>query len=100
MVSQCLRTESGFCACLIATGHETGAAATTHSVGTLAKIVDWDQLDNGLLGISAIGEQRIRILEQQVAASQLITGRVEFLEPEPKTPVPEHHGQLNNCSEL
>ena len=94
MVSQCLRADSGFCVCLITAGTEAGSAATTEAVGTLARIVDWDQLSDGLLGITAIGAQRIRVIQREVAKNQLIIGRVEHIAPEPSLVVPDCHERL------
>ena len=51
MVSECLRNDSGFGVCLIRQGHEVGQAAITRSVGTYARIMDFQQYPDGLLGI-------------------------------------------------
>ncbi|MEJ2632144.1 MAG: LON peptidase substrate-binding domain-containing protein [Acidihalobacter sp.] len=51
MVRDCLRGGDGFGVCLIESGNEVGATPSIHKVGTLARIVDWDQRTgrNGLL---------------------------------------------------
>jgi len=61
MVSSCLKEDSPFGVLLIRDGGETGNA-TTHEIGTLARIVDWYQGSDGLLGVTAVGEQRFRLL--------------------------------------
>ena len=56
MIRQCLRETSGFGVVLIATGSEvarSGEKLDVHRVGTYCEIVDWNQLPNGLLGITA-----------------------------------------------
>ena len=64
---------------------ERGAAAPElGDVGTCAHIVDWDQLPNGLLGITIEGRQRFELLETGLRANGLVTGQVQLLpEPEP-----------------
>ena len=45
--------------------------------GTLARIVDWDQLPNGLLGITIQGEGRFDLLETRIQSTGLVMGEVE-----------------------
>ena len=85
MVSHCLKTDSAFGVCLIQDGSEVGKAAAPHKVGTLARIVDWNRLPEGLLGIMAVGGDRFRIESSEVANNQLLHGTVTLLpEPEPQ----------------
>lgn len=46
--------------------------------GTTAQIVDWDQLPNGLLGITIEGVQRFDLLATEVRANGLVVGEVEL----------------------
>ena len=55
MISDCLKNDRPFGVLLIRSGSETGPA-TTYEVGTLARITDWYQGSDGLLGITAVGE--------------------------------------------
>lgn len=89
MISERLRNDGPFGVCLISSGAEAGAAATPHEIGTLARITDWNRLEDGLLGITAVGEQRFRVLGSRVASDQLIIGRVRTLAPEPFVSLPE-----------
>jgi Lon protease-like protein len=45
---------------LIIEGTEAGAAATIASIGTAARLVDFDPLPDGLLGITCVGGRRFR----------------------------------------
>jgi Lon protease-like protein len=74
MVSRCMREDTGFGVALIVEGREAGGAAQTVQIGTLARIVDFEQLEGGLLGITARGERRFRI----VHGHQESDGRVEI----------------------
>jgi len=55
MVSDCLKRDRGFGVVLIEQGREVGEAASCHEVGTLARIIDWDKRDHGLLEIICQG---------------------------------------------
>jgi len=83
MVSQCLKADSGFGVCLIREGSEVGPAANTVETGVLASIVDWHQRQDGLLGITVMGEQRFDVLSVKVQKNQLaIADVVMRKEPE------------------
>ena len=88
MVADCLRNDAGFGVCLLRGGREVGPAAPCHDVGTLARIEDWEQGEEGLLHIAARGRQRFRLLDARVQPNQLTLGEVEWLEPEAVVPVP------------
>lgn len=89
MVRKCLRTETGFGVCTIREGGEVGTAAQVYPVGTRAMIADWEGRSDGLLGITARGEERFRILRTWAQPDQLLMGEVEFLEEPPPTAIPE-----------
>ena len=93
MVSQCLKSDLPFGVLLIREGGETGSA-TTHNVGTLARITDWYQGSDGLLGITAVGEQRFRLLGSDRQDDGLNMGDVEVLENEPSTPLPDDYQEM------
>lgn len=88
MVSRCTREGRGFGVVLIREGAEAAAAVLTHRVGTLARIVDFDQLDDGLLGITAVGERRFRLRESRRLPDGLNVGSVEWLMDMQAAPLP------------
>jgi Lon protease-like protein len=93
MVRSCMREGRGFGVVLIREGKEVGPAET-YDVGTMAKITDFHQLSDGLLGLSCVGQQRFRILRKSVQADGLNLGEVEWLTPEPTVGVPQRHARL------
>ncbi len=95
MVSDCVRTDSPFGVLLIRNGGETGPA-TTHSVGTLARISDWYQGSDGLLGVTAIGQHRFRLISSQRLAGGLNVGEVEILPDEPPMPLPDEYKAMSH----
>ena len=66
MASQCLKQGAPFGVCLIRDGREVGEPAMPAEVGTLARIVEWDMPQLGVLQVVAHGEGRFRILERHV----------------------------------
>jgi Lon protease-like protein len=94
MVRRCMREDAGFGVVLIREGREGEGPAEISEIGTLAKIVDFDQLPDGLLGLSCVGQRRFRILSRRRQADGLNLGEVEWLEPEPALPVPPRHARL------
>lgn len=95
MVSECVKGDSPFGVLLIRDGNETGPA-TTHEIGTLARITDWYQGSDGLLGVTAIGLQRFRVISSIREASGLNIGTVEILPDEPAVPLPEEYHAMPN----
>lgn len=94
MVSRCMKQETSFGVVAIHQGQEAGEVASFHEIGTLARIVDFDRLEDGLLGITCQGEQRFRVLSQRVQADRLCIGEVEILSEDPRTTLVASHNAL------
>ena len=95
MISDCLKNDKPFGVLLIRSGSDTGPA-TTYEVGTLARITDWYQGSDGLLGITAVGEQRFRLISVKRRSDGLNIGEIELLEPEDHHSLPEEYKPLAN----
>jgi Lon protease-like protein len=93
MVRRCMREDQGFGVVLIREGSEVGPAET-YDVGTIAKIMDFNQLPDGLLGLTCVGQQRFHIAKKTLAKDGLNLAEVEWLAPEPAVPVPGRHAHL------
>jgi hypothetical protein len=93
MVSECLKNDQRFGVLLIREGSETGSA-TTYEIGTLARICDWYQGSDGLLGVTAVGEQRFRLLRTDRRRDGLNVGEVETLPERTGTELPEEYKPL------
>ena len=93
MVSACMKSDTPFGVLLIKEGDESGLA-TTYEVGTLAKITDFYQGSDGLLGVTALGEERFRLLSSDSQIDGLNIGDVELLEAELFLPLPDEYRQL------
>ncbi len=90
MVSDCMKKDAPFGVLLLADGPEVGREPTvrTAAIGTLAKITDWYQGTDGLLGITATGTERFRLVSAERQPDGLNIGRIEICLPEPAQPVP------------
>jgi uncharacterized protein len=97
MTRDCLKREEPFGVCLIREGSEVGAPAVPEQVGCLAKILEWDMQQQGILNIKTHGGQRFRILERRPDAQGLVSAEVELIPPEVSTAVP---AEFASCARL
>ena len=79
MIKFCLENESEFGVVLIKEGEEVGETATPYEVGTAARILHVENLDDGRMNVITAGEYRFQILEVQEQHAYL-TGRVRMLD--------------------
>ena len=93
MISSCLKEDSPFGVLLIREGGEVGPA-TTYDVGTLARITDWYQGSDGLLGITATGTRRFRRISDRRRKDGLLIGEVELLPDPPEQVLPGNYRPL------
>ena len=106
MVGSCMRGGHGFGVVLIRNGNEARASAQDQlpeifDIGTEARIVDFNQADNGLLGIVAHGERKFRVRDTREQKDHLLLGQVEFLPEEPPGDLlPEHVNLVEVLKEL
>ncbi len=94
MVCRCLREDSGFVVSLIHAGKEVGEAAEVYTIGTEARIIDWEKREDGLLGIMALGTRRVRIDDTHVRDDQLLVGEVTPLPSESALALPDEFQPL------
>ena len=93
MIGERMRSDAPFGVLLIDEGKEAGPAST-YDVGTLARITDWYQGSDGLLGVTAIGEQRFRLLSAERQPDGLNVGEVELLPDEEPMSLPAEYNHL------
>jgi uncharacterized protein len=60
-----------------------------YEVGTVATVVDWDQLTDGTLGVVVVGGARFVLLSSRRQDDGLNLGTVTLLESEPAVALPE-----------
>jgi Lon protease-like protein len=99
MVRYCMREQSPFGVVLIRVGSEvgTGAVGETSPIGTTARIMDFNPLPDGLLGITCQGERKFKVSKHWQQEDGLHVADVELVEPEEAVDLPfeyEHLGEL------
>jgi Lon protease-like protein len=93
LVRDSLKADAGFGIVWLRRGKELAQQGQPEpelgDYGTLARIVDWDQLPNGLLGIVVQGGETFELLETTRQRNGLVMGEVNMaprLQPEPMQP--------------
>lgn len=94
MIGRCMRQNESFGICLIAAGEEVGKPATSHVIGTEARIIDWDMSQPGILGLTVRGARRFRLHEQIAAGDGLLTGIVQWFDDAPADELGKAHTAL------
>ncbi len=97
MTRDCLKREEPFGVCLIHEGTEVGAPAIPEGVGCLARIIEWDMQQHGILNLKTCGGQRFRILARETSTQGLISADVELIPPDATIAVPE---KFASCARL
>ncbi|MBU3070697.1 LON peptidase substrate-binding domain-containing protein [Aestuariicella sp. G3-2] len=101
LVSRCMKNDEGFGVVQIREGREVGRAPQVFQFGVEARIVDWEQLENGLLGITIQGCRKFTLSSTRVEADQLMMAEVNWLPEEPCEPIPDHYdGLLDLAAQL
>ena len=95
MIGRCMKQGGGFGVVCILDGDEVGVAPEGFAlVGCEARITDFQQQDNGLLGIRVQGGRRFTVLRTEVQRDQLILADVEWLDDEPEQPLQDEDADL------
>lgn len=94
MIRDCARNDSGFGVCLIREGAEAASSVKITPLGTHAKIVDWYTLEDGLLGVSAVGTWRFEVDSTREEEDGLLRARVRILPEPPSSPLPAAYSLL------
>jgi len=89
MIAQCMREDSTFGIVLIYKGEETGSDTDIHSIGTTAKITDWQTRADGLLGVTILGQERFEITSTHTQDDGLTMGKVNILSESKAVDIPE-----------
>ncbi|WP_248806372.1 LON peptidase substrate-binding domain-containing protein [Pseudomonas sp. MWU13-2100] len=95
MISRCMKQGCGFGVVCLLEGQEVGDAPEGFAlVGCEALIRDFQQQDNGLLGIRVEGARRFRVLHSELQRDQLTVAEVEWLDEIPEQPLQDEDEDL------
>jgi Lon protease-like protein len=95
MIGRCMKQGEGFGVVCITEGNEVGEAPNGYSlIGCEALVRDFQQQDNGLLGIRVVGGRRFRVLSAQAQKDQLLVAQVQWLDEPHDQPLQEEDADL------
>jgi Lon protease-like protein len=98
LVARCMRENEGFGVAWLKQGSEVSGGSldvpNISELGTYGLIVDWDQLPNGLLGITIEGRQRFSVDALWRESDGLIKARVAMQPSTEPAPLPDQYAGL------
>ncbi len=80
MVKECSLQNVGFGVCLVGSEGDPKDVGNVSSIGTLVRIVDFETLSDGLLGITVAGEKRFVIKRVRADSDGLRHAEIEWLD--------------------
>lgn len=89
LVRSSMREETEFGICAIKQGAEVAPVPRIYDCGVRVRIVDWNQLANGLLGITVEASERFWIGEKQSDPDGLLRAEVKDFPGEVDEPIPD-----------
>jgi Lon protease-like protein len=95
MVRRCLKELSPFGVVLILAGAEAGDVSAVADVGTSARLVDFDTLPDGLLGVTCVGERRFRLQRRWQQGDGLNLAEIDYLPTDAPQALPQPLGHLS-----
>ena len=96
MFESCLAQDKLFGVALIYAGEEVGMTAAPYSIGTVARIVNWERLEDGCVRAISVGERRFRVVQFIESEQPYLVGAVEYWEDEPS----DFHSQPKIVSDI
>lgn len=94
MLTRCMKEDRGFVVVLLRDGAEVGPTASFYDIGTYVRIIDFQQLENGLLGITVEGAAKVTVVRSWQQEDGLNVGDVEVLLDEADSEVPDRFNEL------
>ena len=98
MVSHCMRSNIEFGIVLSRKVPQPGMLET-YATGTLATIIDWNQGDDGLLGITTLGTNKFELLSMTKQEDGLNIGDIRIVEKEEDFKAPPNFDNMINLLE-
>ncbi|HQW82441.1 MAG: LON peptidase substrate-binding domain-containing protein [Rhodanobacteraceae bacterium] len=94
LVRDCSRHGTGFGVVLIGEGTDTGVGQLIRDIGCEARIIDFNTLPDGLLGIRVVGMRRFQMNDSSITENGLRIADIEWLAPAAVIPVPTEYAVL------
>ena len=93
MIGDCVEREQPFGVVLIKSGREAGGPAEPFTIGTTARVVRVERLEEGRMNILTTGERRFET-EGVTQRTPHMEGRIKYLEEDPGETSPEMMAEL------
>ncbi|WP_296258965.1 MULTISPECIES: LON peptidase substrate-binding domain-containing protein [unclassified Pseudomonas] len=95
MIGRCMKQGEGFGVVCITEGSEIGEVPEGFSqIGCEALVTDFQQQDNGLLGIRVVGGRRFRVVSAEAQRDNLLIAQVQWLQEPQEKPLQEEDDDL------
>ncbi|MCK4833260.1 MAG: LON peptidase substrate-binding domain-containing protein [Gammaproteobacteria bacterium] len=76
LITDCMKQQNGFITVLISEGKEVGTTPQIYCTGCYVEIIDWESLENGLLGITVQAKYRAQLSHSSVRDDGLLLAEV------------------------
>jgi len=80
LIKDCMKQQKGFVTVLISDGKEVGATPQIYSAGCYVEIIDWESLENGLLGISVQAKSRVQLSHSTIMDDGLLLAETTLIQ--------------------
>ena len=98
MISHCMRSNTEFGIVLSRKVPQPGMLET-YAIGTLATIIDWNQGEDGLLGITTLGTNKFELLAMTKLEDGLNIGEIKIIEKEEDFKAPPNFDNMTSLLE-
>lgn len=99
MIRDCARDSRPFGITLLLNGTEEGESASALAIGTLAQIVDFYTMPDGLLGICARGGRRFHVDKARSRDDGLLIGQLTLWDDEASQELPPEYALLSRLAQ-
>jgi Lon protease-like protein len=80
MIKEACKADTGFGICMVDSKGDRSKNEHIYAIGTYAKVVDFDMLDDGLLGVTVEGQDCFKINSVTTQTDELRVGECEYIE--------------------
>tara|TARA_B100000902_G_C27253967_1_gene886837 strand:- start:219 stop:821 length:603 start_codon:yes stop_codon:yes gene_type:complete len=91
MVKACIKNNEGFCIALAKNEIQEKYINDIYQYSSFVKIVDWNQLEDGILGITVEGISIVKVLSSKLNKDNLLMGEIEFVKTEKEYLIPQKY---------
>ncbi|MGK0382731.1 MAG: Lon protease-like protein [Flavobacteriales bacterium] len=79
MIKEACATDTGFGVCMLDSKGDKNSNAHIYPIGTFAKVIDFDLLDDGFLGVTVEGQDCFKINSITTQTDELRVGECEYI---------------------